>query len=95
MRCYFVYVLTNKTKTVLYTGVTNDLARRINEHMQDALGNKLSFSGKYNCIYLLHYEEYRNVHEAISREKEIKGWKRIKKIELIKSANPEMRFLSI
>ncbi|WP_118975977.1 GIY-YIG nuclease family protein [Taibaiella koreensis] len=95
MRSYFVYILTNKTKTVLYTGVTNDLSRRIDEHMQDALGNKQSFSGKYNCIHLLYYEEYRDIREAISREKEIKGWTRAKKVTLIKLANPEMQFLNI
>lgn len=95
MRSYFVYILTNKAKTVLYTGVTNNLLQRIGQHRLDALGNKRSFCGKYLCIYLLYYEEYQNIKEAISREKEINGWTRTKKVALIRSANPEMKFLDI
>jgi putative endonuclease len=53
MQNYFTYILTNKTKTVLYTGVTNNLKRRLFEHKEDALGQKKTFAGKYNCHYLV------------------------------------------
>ena len=91
---YSVYILTNYNRTVLYTGVTNDLEQRIIEHYLNS--DKLkTFTGKYKTFYLLYYEDYKYIKEAIAREKEIKGWKRIKKEELIKLANPEMIFLNI
>jgi putative endonuclease len=91
---YFIYILTNKNKTTFYTGVTNNLSRRLEQHHNDALDNKRSFTGLYKCIYLLHFEEYQNIHHAIAREKEIKGWSREKKIDLIKATNPELAFLN-
>ena len=91
---FSVYILTNYAKTVLYTGVTNDLEHRIIEHYLNS-GNPKSFAGKYKTHYLLYYEDYKYINQAIAREKEIKGWKRIKKEELIKSENPEMKFLNI
>ena len=93
-RLYSVYILTNFNKTVLYTGVTNDLEQRIIEHYLNSNKPK-SFTGKYKTFYLLYYEDYKYINEAIAREKEIKGWKRIKKEELIKLLNPEMNFLNI
>jgi putative endonuclease len=78
----------------LYTGVTNNLEVRIIEHYSKA-GNIKSFTGKYYAHFLLYYEDYKYVNEAIGREKEIKGWKRIKKEALIKSMNPEFKFLNI
>jgi putative endonuclease len=92
---YFTYILTNKNKTVLYVGVTNNLALRIEQHNNDVLNaTPSSFAGRYKCIYLLYFEEYQNIQQAISREKEIKGWTREKKIALIKETNPELRFLN-
>ena len=82
---YYVYIMTNKSRT-LYTGVTNDLMRRVYEHK-----NKLvkGFTSKYNIQYLVYYEMTTNIHTAIAREKQIKGWLRTKKIALIETANPE------
>lgn len=95
MKRYYVYIITNKHKTVLYTGVTNDWQRRINEHVQDAITERKTFAGKNNCQFLLLLEEYQNAKDAISREKEIKGWRREKKMELIKISNPEWKFLNM
>ncbi len=94
MNRYFVYILTNYLKTVLYTGVTNNINRRLREHTEDAKGNKKTFAGKYQCIYLLYYEEYQLASVAIAREKEIKNMARAKKVALIEAVNPEWRFLN-
>jgi putative endonuclease len=91
---YHVYILTNLKKTVLYTGVTNDLGRRLFEHSEDSLALKKHFTGKYNCIHLIYYERYDQVVHAIEREKEIKGWSREKKEKLISDFNPEWGFLN-
>lgn len=88
---YYVYILTNKAKTVLYTGVTNNLIRRLNEHKNHQ--NPDSFTAKYNVHFLLYFEKFTWIQLAIAREKEIKGWKRDKKIELIKTINPDLEFL--
>ena len=88
---YYIYILTNKNNKVLYTGVTNNLKRRLNEHK-----NKLveGFTKKYNVYKLVYFETYKSIKTAIKREKQIKGWLRIKKIELIESQNPEWEDLS-
>ena len=91
---YYTYILTNENRTVLYTGVTNDLETRLIEHLQDSLGDKQTFAGKYNCIHLVYYEYYQYVQLAIAREKQIKGWKRSKKVALIEHFNPQWRFLN-
>ena len=91
---YYVYILTNFYKSVLYTGVSNNLQQRIIQHYQNR-GNQDSFTGKYYAYYLLYYEEFKYIDKAIEREKEIKGWRREKKINLIKSQNPEFQFLNI
>ncbi len=85
MKEYFVYIMTNKSKT-LYTGVTNDLERRVFEHK-----HKLApgFTSKYNISKLIYLEQFSDINEAIYREKQIKGWLRAKKIALIESLNPE------
>jgi len=88
---YFTYILTNSTKNVLYVGVTNDLIRRIQEHKKDSAN---SFTAKYFCHYLVYYERHTHIQHAISREKEIKGWRREKKLELIRLDNPQMLFLN-
>jgi putative endonuclease len=89
-----VYILTNIHKQVLYTGITNNLDRRLSEHQQNAISTQSTFAGKYKCVYLLFYERYQYVQHAIDREKEIKGWRREKKIALINSFNPEWKFLN-
>jgi len=91
---YFIYILTNKSKKVLYIGVTNDVKRRIYEHELDASNNKETFAGKYNCIYLIYWERFTYIDKAIAREKQLKGWNRSKKEKLINELNPEWRFLN-
>jgi len=88
---YYVYILANWNNKVLYTGVTGNLKRRIYEHK-----NKLAdgFTNKYNVDKLVYYDSTDDVREAIKREKEIKGWKRIKKDDLVSEFNPEWRDLS-
>ena len=85
---YYVYIVTNKIKTVLYIGVTNHLEQRIIEHYLDR-GTKKSFTGKYNCHLLLYYESFIYIDEAIDREKQLKKWSRKKKEDLISSFNPQ------
>ena len=83
---YYVYILTNRHKTVLYTGVTNDLIRRVYEHKSHADPN--SFTAKYKVDKLVYYEETRDVKAAIEREKQIKSWSRNRKTDLILETNP-------
>ena len=92
---YFVYITTNQNKTVLYIGVTNDLYTRLIQHKENATSvSHKSFAGKYNAHYLLWFERYNSIEHAIEREKEIKKWRRSKKVELINSFNPDWRFLN-
>jgi len=90
---FYTYILTNSSKKVLYTGVTNNLERRLCEHYFGT-DQKESFTNKYKCYYLLWYERYQYVNDAIAREKEIKGWMRNKKIKLIEKENPDLNFLN-
>jgi len=90
MHQYFVYIMTNKSGT-LYTGVTNNLERRVFEHKNSLIEG---FSKKYNINRLVYYEETNDILAAITREKQIKGWRRDKKIALIESINPEWNDLS-
>jgi putative endonuclease len=85
-RVFYIYIITNERNTVLYTGVTNNLIRRILEHEQKL--NK-GFTAKYNCHKLVYYETYDNPSDAIAREKQIKAGSRKRKIKLIESKNPE------
>lgn len=85
---YYVYIMTNKTNSVLYVGVTNDLSRRAREHKSGVLPG---FTQRYHTDKLIYFEEYSNVNDAISREKQIKGYNRAKKNELIKKQNPEFK----
>ena len=90
MKTYYVYIMTNKTGT-LYTGVTNNLERRVYEHKHKLIPG---FTSKYNITKLVYYEEGNDVNAALAREKQIKGWLRAKKIALIESINPEWKDLS-
>ena len=83
---YYVYILTNKNHTVLYTGVTSDLVRRVYERKNHA--DKDSFTAKYNVTKLVYFEETPDVRVAIEREKQIKSWSRNRKTDLIFSSNP-------
>ena len=77
---HFVYILTNQYRTTLYVGVTNNIQKRLAQHYFDSQNQKLSFAGKYNCIYLVYYEGFEKPYDAILREKEIKKWRREKRI---------------
>ncbi len=90
---YYVYILTNKTKTVLYTGVTNNLKDRLFQHKNPEANSK-AFTAKYKCFHLIYYEHFLEVETAINREKVIKGWSRKKKDDLISSFNPNWKFLN-
>ncbi|HEV7330155.1 MAG TPA: GIY-YIG nuclease family protein [Flavisolibacter sp.] len=92
-KTFYVYILTNVLKTVVYTGVTNDLQQRILEHYQNR-GQQHSFCGRYHVNWLLYFEGHRYINNAIARENEIKGWRREKKMKLIGEMNPELRFLN-
>lgn len=90
---YYVYITTNVHKTVLYTGITNNLGQRIIEHYLNSDAQN-TFAGRYNAYYLIYYEIYQYVNDAIAREKEIKGWRREKKEALIIQQNPSWLFLN-
>jgi putative endonuclease len=87
---YFVYLMTNRSKT-LYIGITNNLVRRVRQHKT---GAGSGFTGKYKLDRLVYFERFEDVHNAIGREKRIKGWLRIKKIALIVSMNSSWKDLS-
>ena len=89
-RQYYIYIMTNKRNTVLYTGVTNDLKKRVYEHKEKLVNG---FTKRYNITKLVYYEVFENIESAILREKQIKGGSRQKKIELINSMNKEWRDL--
>jgi len=88
---FYVYIMTNKSHSVLYTGVTSDLKKRVFQH-QEKLAD--GFTRRYNVLKLAYYQIARNASAAISREKQIKGGSRAKKIELINSINPDWRDLA-
>jgi len=88
----FIYILTNKNNSVLYTGVTGNLKERIEQHKLRKHPD--SFSARYNLNKLVHFEMFDTIGEAIEREKIIKGGSRKKKLDLIKSTNPEWKDLS-
>ncbi len=90
MKAGFVYILTNKTNQVLYTGVTSDLNKRIYEHRKRLVEG---FTKKYNVEKLVYYEVFDSIVGAIEREKKIKGWVREKKVHLIESINPKWKDL--
>ena len=85
MNKYYVYMMSNISNTVLYTGVTNDLERRIVEHRTP---DEKSFTRRYNCHKLVYFEEFSSIVEAISREKQIKSWNRERKNLLVDRVNP-------
>ena len=90
MKQYYVYILTSNSGT-LYTGMTNDLHRRVVQHKQKLIPG---FTSRYNVNRLVYYEVFNEPKQAIAREKQIKGWVRRKKIALIEGGNPTWRDLS-
>ena len=90
MKQYWVYMMTNRTKTVIYTGVTNDLRWRVRQH-KDKKG--CAFTKRYNINTLVYYESFSRIYDAIAAEKKIKSGSRAKKIALIKSINPNWKDL--
>ena len=90
MAHYYVYIMASHTRT-LYTGVTNDLVRRVEEH-KTRQGE--GFTAKYNVTKPVYYETFGDIRDAIAREKQIKGWLRAKKIALVEATNPEWRNLA-
>ncbi|MFY0630970.1 MAG: GIY-YIG nuclease family protein [Flavobacteriaceae bacterium] len=90
---YYVYILTNKNKSVLYVGVTNDLHTRLYYHSNPEALSK-HFSHKYKCMYLVYYEHFLDIDIAIQREKQLKRWRREKKEVLINDFNPNWSFLN-
>ena len=90
MKEYFVYIMANQSKTI-YTGVTNNLLRRVQEHKSGVIKG---FTSKYHITRLVYFESGHNINEAIYREKQIKGWLRAKKVALIETVNPNWHDLS-
>lgn len=90
-KIFSVYIVTNEAHSVLYTGITNNLTRRIFEHRQKLVPG---FTARYNLAKLVYYETFPSPLEAIAAEKRIKGWTRKKKIELIRRVNPEINDLA-
>lgn len=84
MRTYYIYIMASRSR-VLYVGVTNNLARRVKEHKQGVVP---SFTKKYRVTRLVYFEEFTDIRVAIAREKELKGWKRSRKVRLIERPNP-------
>ena len=91
MKNSFVYILTNKSDSTLYIGVTADLERRVYEHKNKLING---FTSKYNLSKLVYFEEFYDITDAINREKQLKNWRRDWKIELIKSFNPDFKDLA-
>jgi len=90
---YYVYILTNKARTVLYTGVTNNLKERLYFH-KNPLPTSRAFTTKYKVYYLIYFEHFQDIETAIAREKQIKGYSRNKKEKLINAFNPTWEFLN-
>ena len=91
-KSFYVYIMSNKWNTVLYTGVTNDLLRRVQEHKGHQEAD--SFTAKYNLEKLVYFEVASDAYTAISREKQIKGGSRSKKLALVKAVNPDWKDLT-
>ena len=91
LHSYSVYIMGNQHVTVLYIGVTSDLVGRVWQHKNGEGG---LFTKKYNCHYLLYYEDYQHINKAIEREKQLKNWHRDWKLNLVKAGNPEFEYLA-
>ncbi|WP_333877088.1 GIY-YIG nuclease family protein [Flavobacterium sp.] len=92
---YYVYIITNKYRSTYYIGMTNNLKVRLEQHKENIIVGNKTFASKYNLEFLVYYEKYTWVQEAIAREKELKKWRREKKLNLIKEFNPAFEFLNL
>ena len=92
MKTFWVYILTNQTRSVLYVGMTNSLEVRLYQHRN---GETKSFTKRYHLNRLVYYEQFDSAGDAISREKQIKGWIRKRKDELVHTMNPKWNDLSV
>ena len=93
MKFWYVYIMSNKPKGVVYIGVTNDIDKRVKEHKMKVFPK--SFTAKYNCDKLIYFEEFEKRDEAEKRERQFKKWKRAWKIKLIEEMNPSWVDLSL
>jgi putative endonuclease len=91
---YYVYIITNKYRSTFYIGMTNNLKIRLQQHKNNIETNTKTFASKYNIEFLVFYEKFTWVQEAIAREKELKKWRRDKKLALIRGFNPKFEFLN-
>lgn len=91
---YYVYIITNKYRSTYYIGMTNNLKIRLEQHHQNILIGNKTFASKYSLEFLVYYEKFAWVQQAIVREKEIKGWRRDRKTDLIRSFNSNFEFLN-
>jgi len=93
IKSYYIYIITNASKKSLYIGVTNSLKTRLEQHYTSR-GTTLSWAGRYYCYFLIYYEEFRYINDAIRREKQLKKWSRKKKEVLIERMNPDWKYLN-
>ncbi|MFC4476822.1 GIY-YIG nuclease family protein [Flavobacterium chungangensis] len=91
---YYIYIITNRHRSTFYIGVTQNLKVRLKQHKENIENNIKTFASKYGIEFLVYYEKFTWIQEAIAREKELKGWIRAKKVELIKDFNPTFEFLN-
>ena len=91
---YYVYIITNKYRSTYYIGMTNNLGLRLQQHKENIEKGIKTFASKYNIQFLVYYEKFTWVQLAIAREKELKSWRREKKLDLIKSFNENFEFLN-
>ena len=91
---YYVYIITNKYRSTYYIGMTNNLKNRLTQHIENIENGTKTYASKYQLQYLVYYEKYTWVQQAIAREKELKGWRRQKKLDLIRSYNSTFEFLN-
>ncbi len=91
---YYVYIITNSFRSTFYIGMTNNLRERLRQHKENIESGNKTFASKYNLEFLVFYEKFTWVQEAIAREKELKKWRREKKLNLIRKFNPTFEFLN-
>ena len=91
---FYVYIITNKYRSTYYIGMTNNLGERLRQHKENIEKGIKTFSSRYNIEFLVYYEKFTWVQQAIAREKELKAWRREKKLDLIRGFNPEFEFLN-
>ena len=88
---YYVYIISDNTRSTLYIGVTNNLESRRCQHRNP---DKAGFTQQYHCVHLVYYEQFPDIFAALERERQLKGWRRAKKVALIATMNPHFKDLS-